>query len=1279
MGLSPCGGPHKSRTPAKSDGWRASYLASGGSSHNDIYIHSAGRKLPPPKGTCKGTDSRTPPNGTCYATDFGPGLPPTQKAPTSLFSQRSSQATCLRVCAVAYSGGSWLHVRSTFARKSPQRTSEAINQTLHREKKGLDQGEAENYAPRWMERGGRGKEETTETLVPSVQRACNGPSRDRWTPASLPPFQPQRGTQTDSALLRRIFGRRRDAHGEWMTMEFAPPSGPSAGPGKLSYGSPQTDKDSGGDGQQAATGLSFESSSLFRFGSSSDFFAPMKYSEDERTASASSPTGSAGQNSSSDAGSKGVANAGNNNDALPPPRALSPSNQTTHDREDASAAPETTTQGPGERPIDIKVRKARPPVEMLPSHNSRRKNSIEMFLSQSPSQALGGDFLKLSLDDRQMSLQTNERAPNGGNGVSGSAGVAASASSYATGQFQLNSVQESPNEYGSLAGRYRHQQPSPAAQQQQERYRSGGRDTQQPHMPTSLSLSRSSTVPGTSSAPTSAGYSGAYTLSPRMSSEESWSGSQDGDNNALYQEQMHDYYGNNQVPASYALEQQQYRQQQQQQQQQQQYRSPQTANGSYGYGNTPSRVQMTSGQWNPMVVGPHPPTGMYDGGGNNMYMNPRSSPMRHPHAQMGYASHQQVAMGMRGGGHTNSRAQGRNMYSRMTPPLPESSPPHSPRKGMGMGLPMGMKQCKFFLQGHCRMGSKCKFVHQTGAPTPEHMGGGHSSNRQNASMMYQQSRMMMSPPPSHMMQQQRHQMSGDDLSHQLNGGFGGRQQSRMGYRSENSGASGMGLGLMNGGGMSAPIMGGSANDPSSLSAALSVEDIQNRVFAMSKDQNGCRLLQEQLDYEDRADLCEVIYQESLDHLAEMMVDPFGNYLFQKLLERVNEKQRLVIIRRVSSNLVAAALNLHGTRSVQKVVEVCATSPDVIEEDYDEEDGDDYGYVNDREEHPDGGERRRTTSLPDIIVEALKDDAVRLCIDSNGNHVIQRALQFMKPEYNQFVFDAVCKECTTVGTHRHGCCVLQRCLDAANKAQKAEVIEQVERQAMKLMQDPYGNYVVQYVLDSCTAEEAFGVIMKPLGHIYELSVQKFSSNVIEKCLEKAPERVRQKYIAEITSCPKMNKMLQDQFANYVVQRALCVCAEEQCLLLVKAIRPHLAAMKNTSGGRRITARILKRFPNMDISMDMGMSPTADNLFDNGANSMMMGHLTASTMGGGGYMHQQHLQPNQQMYGMQGGHMGASRHFQGGGRGDRMQQMHGNDGSIMMLNDVGGMGMNATSRA
>lgn len=911
---------------------------------------------------------------------------------------------------------------------------------------------------------------------------------------------------------------------------------------------------------------------------------------------------------------EGIASPTGSNDILPP-HVISPTNQTSHGKPVAmktttSAIPisqgfpvpqhryNSNTSGLTESKVTTNARQSH--VAAIPSH---RKNSIEMFLSQSPSQSLGGDFLKLTLDDHNMSL---ERGPGSGGVVGGNA--------FASGHFALNPVPESPKKFirsnSSNHIRNHHQQ----------------QELQPPPM-----MSRSS----------SASSYNNYQLSPRMGSEDSWHGSQDGGQQssaAYYQEHAsQEYYGGNGQSLQYDNPRSR-EQQQQRQQDHGMYRNSQSSyGGGGGYGGN-GRNQMNSGggQWNPNIVS----SGGAAYNANGMYMNaPHASQMQQQ--QMQYQQ-QGASLGMRG----NSGSRGRQNignnhgYSRMTPPLPEASPPHSPRKSMHMGLgsSMGMtKQCKFFLQGHCRMGSKCKFAHQPvqnqHLQMPQHS---NSSNglggRSDSGLYQQQQQLQMSPPHLH---QGGLQGGGDEYSHS----FARQQQSRSAYRQADLGSlSGMSSGgsSLNGGlgggsqtgsgglgGISAPGLIVAAADASGLSAALSVEDIQGRVFAMSKDQNGCRLLQEQLDYEDRQDLCEVIYQESLDHLAEMMVDPFGNYLFQKLLERVAEKKRLAIIRRVSSNLVAAALNLHGTRSVQKVVEVCATSSEVIEDDnsLDDDLDSDAGRRRDMNSGV-----RRTVNLPDIIVEALKDDAVRLCIDSNGNHVIQRALQFMKPEYNQFVFDAVCKECTTVGTHRHGCCVLQRCLDAANKQQKAEVIAQVEKQAMKLMQDPYGNYVVQYVLDSCTAEEAYGVIVKPLGNIFELSIQKFSSNVIEKCLEKAPERVRQNYIKEIINCPKMNKMLQDQFANYVVQRALCVCSEEQCLQLVKSIRPHLACMKNTSGGRRITARILKRFPNMDISMDMGLSPTSDGgMYDNNGGHLQ--HLSRLPPQAMGFAHQQ------QQYGQQ----------------------------------------------
>lgn len=133
-------------------------------------------------------------------------------------------------------------------------------------------------------------------------------------------------------------------------------------------------------------------------------------------------------------------------------------------------------------------------------------------------------------------------------------------------------------------------------------------------------------------------------------------------------------------------------------------------------------------------------------------------------------------------------------------------------------------------------------------------------------------------------------------------------------------------------------------------------------------------------------------------------DPFGNYLCQKMLEKCNHKQRTVIVKTVAPELVKIALNMHGTRAVQKLIEYLST-PEQIK----------------------------------IVIAALTPNVVTLIKDLNGNHVIQKCLHRLSSENNQFIYDAVCDHCIEVASHKHGCCVLQRCFDHATIAQKVRYI------------------------------------------------------------------------------------------------------------------------------------------------------------------------------------------------------------------------------------------------
>jgi len=59
---------------------------------------------------------------------------------------------------------------------------------------------------------------------------------------------------------------------------------------------------------------------------------------------------------------------------------------------------------------------------------------------------------------------------------------------------------------------------------------------------------------------------------------------------------------------------------------------------------------------------------------------------------------------------------------------------------------------------------------------------------------------------------------------------------------------------------------------------------------MCLDQHGCRFLQKELEDNDLSKR-DIIFNEVIPHIADLMSDPFGNYLCQKLIEKCTTAQR----------------------------------------------------------------------------------------------------------------------------------------------------------------------------------------------------------------------------------------------------------------------------------------------------------------------------------------------------------------------------------------------------
>jgi hypothetical protein len=67
------------------------------------------------------------------------------------------------------------------------------------------------------------------------------------------------------------------------------------------------------------------------------------------------------------------------------------------------------------------------------------------------------------------------------------------------------------------------------------------------------------------------------------------------------------------------------------------------------------------------------------------------------------------------------------------------------------------------------------------------------------------------------------------------------------------------------------------------------------------------------------------------------------------------------------------------------------------------------------------------------------------------------------------------------------------------------VDEIISHALTLVQDPYGNYVVQYVLELGDAKFSDRLIRQFIGNLSKLSIQKYSSNVMEKVYKELKRR------------------------------------------------------------------------------------------------------------------------------------------------------------------------------
>ncbi|KTW32538.1 uncharacterized protein T551_00023 [Pneumocystis jirovecii RU7] len=317
-----------------------------------------------------------------------------------------------------------------------------------------------------------------------------------------------------------------------------------------------------------------------------------------------------------------------------------------------------------------------------------------------------------------------------------------------------------------------------------------------------------------------------------------------------------------------------------------------------------------------------------------------------------------------------------------------------------------------------------------------------------------------------------------------------------------------------------------------------LKDIFGHIVEFSGDQHGSRFIQQALEGASAEDK-EIVFQEIFPNSLQLMTDVFGNYVIQKFMEHGDQMQKTLLLEQMKGHVLTLSLQTYGCRVVQKALEYIQIDQKIS------------------------------------LVKELNGNVLKCIKNQNGNHVIQKIIEKVPIEHIQFLINTFQGQIYVLATHPYGCRVIQRMLEYCS--QTRDLIKELHLYAQNLIRDQYGNYCIQHIIEKGEPEDRSKIISVVKGNVFRFSKHKFASNVVEKCITYGTDEEKKLLIDEIIESNEngmsfLLPMIKDQYANYVIKKALDVACDDQRNKLISEIKPHLQFLKKNVHGKALSSNI-----------------------------------------------------------------------------------------------------------
>ena len=246
----------------------------------------------------------------------------------------------------------------------------------------------------------------------------------------------------------------------------------------------------------------------------------------------------------------------------------------------------------------------------------------------------------------------------------------------------------------------------------------------------------------------------------------------------------------------------------------------------------------------------------------------------------------------------------------------------------------------------------------------------------------------------------------------------------------------------------------------------------------------------------------LLYHLNKNGLTKIMKNKYGNYFFQQLIKNSDKQIKALILSYISDNFINISKDSSGTFSLQALLEEINT----IEEET-------------------------------LILQYINNHEIEMIFDKNATHVIQKLVLLFPDIYRRELNEIILNNIIDICLDSNGICLFKNFIKTNTiMSDKNRIKDAFLKNLIILAESPFGNYGIQFLLENCDKNMLNDIKDKIIENIYKLSIQQFSSNVVEKAIEIFEGENKEILIKKILFEGNFLNLLKSRYGIFVLYKA-----------------------------------------------------------------------------------------------------------------------------------------------